>query len=79
VPKYAPSVIYKFITEELFDHEMDDIMLPGFVHHFIYEEFHPNHEYDYAGTPKSLTTISFAGRLMNSTFTNLPIGSIRRF
>jgi hypothetical protein len=43
---YDDSVIYKFITEELFLHEMDDMRLPGMVCHYTYEEFHPNHDYD---------------------------------
>jgi hypothetical protein len=38
---YDPAVIYRFITEELFEHEFDDIAMEGFVHHFIYEEFRP--------------------------------------
>jgi len=38
--------IYRFITEELFLHEMDDMRIPGMMNCFIYEEFHPNHEYD---------------------------------
>lgn len=43
---YDDTVIYKFITEELFMHEMDDMRIPGMVCHFTYEEFHPNHDYD---------------------------------
>lgn len=43
---YDDAVIYKFITEELFLHETDDMRIPGMVRHFIYEEFHPNHDYD---------------------------------
>ena len=43
---YPHRVIYKFITEELFECEMDDISIPGMVCHFIYEEYHPNHDYD---------------------------------
>ncbi len=43
---YDDTVIYKFITEELFLHEMDDMRLPGMVCHYTYEEFHPNHDYD---------------------------------
>ena len=39
-------LIYKFITEELFNHEIDDISIAGMNTHFIYEEFHPNNEYD---------------------------------
>lgn len=44
--EYEPSVIYQFITEELFLAEISDISLPGYTYHFIYEEFHPNHEAD---------------------------------
>lgn len=39
-------LIYKFITEELFEHEITDMNIPGLQTCFIYEEFHPNHEYD---------------------------------
>lgn len=39
-------VLYRFITEELFLHETDNIRVAGMSHNFIYEEFHPNHEYD---------------------------------
>ncbi len=38
--------LYRFITEELFLEETDDMMIEGMTHNFIYEEFHPNHEYD---------------------------------
>ncbi len=38
--------LYRFITEELFIHEMDNIRIKGMMTCFIYEEFHPNHEYD---------------------------------
>jgi hypothetical protein len=38
--------IYRFITEELFAHEMDNIRIKGMMSCFIYEEFHPNHDYD---------------------------------
>jgi hypothetical protein len=43
---YDDNVIYQFITEELFEEEIDDIRIDGMMHHFIYEEFHPNHDYD---------------------------------
>jgi hypothetical protein len=39
-------LIYKFITEELFNVEVDDVRVPGFNTNFIYEEFHQNHKYD---------------------------------
>ncbi|HVK97158.1 MAG TPA: hypothetical protein VM368_05040, partial [Flavisolibacter sp.] len=44
--EYEPRVIYKFITEELFEHDSQDMMLPGWSTNFIYEEFHPNHKMD---------------------------------
>lgn len=34
--------LYRFIVEELFEHEMDLIEVPGLESHFTYEEFHPN-------------------------------------
>ena len=39
-------LIYKFIIEELFLLEVDDIDLPGMSSCFTYEEFHQNHKYD---------------------------------
>jgi hypothetical protein len=39
-------LIYKFITEELFLHQVDDFDIPGMNTCFIYEEFHPNHKHD---------------------------------
>jgi hypothetical protein len=38
--------LYRFITEELFLHEIDNIQIEGMMTCFIYEEFHPNAEYD---------------------------------
>lgn len=38
--------LYRFITEELFLEEVDDMHIPGMISHFTYEEFHPNHEHD---------------------------------
>ncbi len=43
---YDNRLKYHFITEELFEHEMDDLVLQGMVTHFDYEEFHPNHKKD---------------------------------
>lgn len=34
--------IYRFIIEELFYEEMDDLQIPGLMSCFIYEDFHPN-------------------------------------
>jgi hypothetical protein len=37
---------YRFLVEELMDHEIEDLHLPGWTTNFIYEEFHPNLELD---------------------------------
>jgi hypothetical protein len=42
----SASEVYRFVTEELFPEEIDNIRIPGMKHSFIYEDFHPNHEYD---------------------------------
>ena len=44
--KVDDKELYRFITEELFKEETDDMMVEGMTHNFIYEEFHPNHEHD---------------------------------
>lgn len=38
--------LYRFLTEELFQEEMDNIRIPGMSHNFIYEEYYPNAEQD---------------------------------
>jgi hypothetical protein len=43
---YADEVIYKFITEELFAHEIEKTPVFGMGWNFIYEEFHPNDKAD---------------------------------
>jgi hypothetical protein len=42
----SDAELYRFITAELFQHEIDDMHIPGMMTNFIYEEFHPNHEHD---------------------------------
>jgi len=44
--EYEPRTIFRFITEELFECETDDVQLPGMTKNIIYEEFHPNHKMD---------------------------------
>lgn len=44
--QYELAVIYKFITDELFPKKIREINIPGYMHHFVYEEFHPNHALD---------------------------------
>jgi hypothetical protein len=38
--------LYRFITEELFFEEINDMHIQGMYTRFIYEEFYPNHEHD---------------------------------
>lgn len=44
--KVDSGEMYRFLTEELFKEEIDDMHLPGMTTNFIYEEFYPNHPYD---------------------------------
>jgi len=45
-PKVTARELYRFTTEELFEHEIDDINMPGMISGFIYDEFYPDYEYD---------------------------------
>lgn len=38
--------LYRFIIEELFEYEMDDVRMPGMMSCYTYEDFHPNAKYD---------------------------------
>jgi hypothetical protein len=42
IGNFEPMLMYKFITEELFDQETEDFILPGWCKNFIYEEFQPD-------------------------------------
>ena len=41
---YDDATVYRFITEELFNQEVDREPIEGMLNGFIYEEFHPNHK-----------------------------------
>lgn len=45
-PNVSVRELYRFTTEELFEHEMSDMNIPGMMHGFIYDEFYPDHQYD---------------------------------
>ena len=45
-PNISTGELYRFTTEELFKHEMDDMNIPGMMHGFIYDEFHPDPVYE---------------------------------
>lgn len=44
--EYDDGVIYKFITEELFEKNVDSCLCQEMLIHFTYEEFHLNHDYE---------------------------------
>jgi hypothetical protein len=45
-PNISDRELYRFTTEELFDHEMNDMNVPGMMSCFTYDEFYPDHKYD---------------------------------
>lgn len=45
-PNIAHRELYRFTTEELFNHEMNDMNVPGMMSCFTYDEFYPDHEYE---------------------------------
>ena len=45
-PNISTREMYRFVVEELFEYEMDDIAMPGWTHSFVYDEFHPDPVYD---------------------------------
>lgn len=45
-PNVTSRELYRFTIEELFQYEMDDVNVPGIIHGFIYDEFHPDLIYD---------------------------------
>lgn len=57
--------IYRFIIEELFQHEIDDLKIEGLQTCFIYEEFHPNDKLDI-----KQTLDDFIIQMLSSDFRN---------
>lgn len=43
---YPARIKYTFLTEELFLKEASMMTMPGMTMHYLYEEYHPNHEYE---------------------------------
>ena len=41
---YDDATVYRFITEELFNQEVEKDPVDGMIMGYIYEEFHPNHK-----------------------------------
>lgn len=76
--EYDDVTIYRFITEELFEHEMDDIRITGMTYHFIYEEFHPNHDYDLRRDTTRFLRALF-GRQWNAEYDGIMLNSAITF
>src|SRR5258706_1228352 len=45
-PNISKRELYRFTTEELFKHETEDMLLPGWMINFIYDEFYPDPVYE---------------------------------
>lgn len=76
--EYDDATIYRFITEELFEHEMEDIRIAGMIFHFIYEEFHPNHDYDLRRDTTRFIRALF-GRQWNTEYDGIMLNSTITF
>ncbi|MBK7957986.1 MAG: hypothetical protein IPK03_07570 [Bacteroidetes bacterium] len=65
--RYKDDVIYKFIVDEMFKLEVNDVKLKGGFLHFIYEDFHPNHAKDIKKTVFEFFDITFNKDKENKT------------
>lgn len=45
-PNVGARELYRFAVEELFPYEMEEVNIPGMMHCFIYDEFHPDPLYE---------------------------------
>jgi hypothetical protein len=45
-PNIPVRELYRFTTQELFNHQMEDVDVPEIMHGFIYDEFYPDIVYD---------------------------------
>lgn len=73
-PNVDTRELYRFVTEELFDLQVSSVDMPGLVHGFIYDEFHPDPVYD---NPRSVID-----GFIEPLFADRPLGSMhfyRRF
>lgn len=66
--RYDDSVIYRFITEELFEMETADVHVPGMLFHFTYEEFHPDHNQELEGRTKDFLENWFDRKIDESSW-----------
>lgn len=65
---YPDELIYRFMTEEFLEKQIDDVRVPGMNTCFIYEEFHPNHESDITLQVKEFFQGWFDGEFSDQSF-----------
>jgi hypothetical protein len=65
---YPSRLKYKFITEELFEHSTQKFDIPDMVHHFIYEEFHPNHTLSIEGIAEDFLEMWFSRNMEKDSY-----------
>lgn len=66
-----PRELLRFVTTELFNHEIQDMKMKGWTTHFIYEEFHPHpHQQIKGAAQASVQTIFNSGaQLFDDNYT----------
>lgn len=45
-PRVSPGELYRFVMEELVNMEVAQRPMPGYMHCFVYDEFHPDREFE---------------------------------
>jgi hypothetical protein len=64
-PHVSSRELYRFATEEFFQQEIDDVVVPGMTAVFIYDEFHPDPLFE---------SKNLAERFFKDLFATLPLG-----
>lgn len=65
---YSAKEKYRFIVEDLFNHETRMVQIEGMVTHYSYEEFHPNHNLDIEEQTKEFITDWFEMNIEENSF-----------
>ena len=71
-------LFYKFLTDELFQQTIMDKRIPGMITHYIYEDFHPDHEYDTRNRCEEFIAIFFSADF-HISIRNCSMERIRNF
>lgn len=60
--------MYRFVTEEIFKQEIQNIRMPNWTIHLIYEEFHPSDEFDIKNQAGHALAFMFDKAFTNADF-----------